>query len=76
MNFAFHTSLVIRVNLDVYCGVVAQKKKTKKKLRGSQDYGSLLRRCPGTAAARLRHATDSVRQSNESAPGIFFLFAS
>lgn len=30
MNFAFHTSLVIRVNLDVYCGVVAQKKKKKK----------------------------------------------
>lgn len=30
MNFAFHTSLVIRVNLGVYSGVVAQKKKRKK----------------------------------------------
>lgn len=60
MNFAFHTSLVIRVNLGVYSGVVAQKKREKKR-RGSQDYGSLSAALEERTAAPLRHATGSIR---------------
>lgn len=74
MNFAFHTSLVICVNLGVYCGVVAQKKKKKKYGVGVRIMVRFYGACLGRTAALLRHATDSIRRPSEAAPGIVFFF--
>lgn len=62
-DFAFHTSLVMRVSLGAYCGVVAQK-------AGSQD----LQHCPVTRAARSRHAADLTRQLEGRILGHCFFF--